>query len=76
MGRSVITLVLELMKAQVGFNDTQIGFPQTLFMISVGLLMIPAGIIVVRWIRRKSIGIMAIMRIWSFATLATGLGVF
>jgi sugar phosphate permease len=37
MDRSVMTVVVELMKADIGLTDGQIGFLQTTFMVSVGL---------------------------------------
>jgi MFS family permease len=70
MDRSVISVVIELMKADLGLTDGQIGFLQTTFMVGVGLLMIPCGVFVDRWSRRKAIGLMAI--IWSGATFLTG----
>jgi MFS family permease len=71
MDRSVMTVVVELMKADIGLTDGQIGFLQTTFMVGVGLMMIPCGVMVDRWSRRKAIGLMAI--IWSIATYLTGL---
>jgi len=71
MDRSVMTVVVELMKADIGLTDSQIGFLQTTFMVGVGLMMIPCGVMVDNWSRRKAIGLMAI--IWSAATFLTGL---
>ncbi len=71
MDRSVMTVVVELMKADIGLTDGQIGFLQTTFMVGVGLMMIPCGVMVDRWSRRKAICLMAI--IWSVATYLTGL---
>ena len=71
MDRSVMTVVVEQLKADIGLTDGQIGFLQTTFMVGVGLMMIPCGVVVDRWSRRKAIGLMAI--IWSVATFLTGL---
>jgi MFS family permease len=70
MDRSVMTVVVEQLKADIGLTDGQIGFLQTTFMVGVGLMMIPCGVVVDRWSRRKAIGLMAI--IWSLATFLTG----
>jgi MFS family permease len=71
MDRSVMTVVVEQLKADIGLTDGQIGFLQTTFMVGVGLMMMPCGVLVDRWSRRKAIGLMAI--IWSIATFLTGL---
>jgi MFS family permease len=71
MDRSVMTVVVEQLKADIGLTDGQIGFLQTTFMVGVGLMMMPCGVMVDRWSRRKAIGLMAI--IWSIATFLTGL---
>ena len=71
MDRSVMTVVVEQMKADIGLTDGQIGFLQTTFMVGVGLMMIPCGVMVDRWSRRKAISLMAI--IWSAATYLTGM---
>ena len=71
MDPSVMTVVVEQSKAEVGLTDGQIGFLQTTFMVGVGLMMISCGVVVARWSRRKAIGLMAI--IWSIATFQTGL---
>ena len=71
MDRSVMTVVVEQLKADLGMTDGQIGFLQSTFMVGVGLMMIPCGVVVDRWSRRKAIGLMAI--IWSIATFLTGL---
>ena len=71
MDRSVMSVVVEQLKADLGLTDGQIGFLQTTFMVGVGLMMIPCGVMVDRWSRRKAIGLMAI--IWSVATYLTGM---
>jgi len=71
MDRSVMGVVVEPMKADLGLSDAQVGFLQTLFMISVGVLLVPLGILVDRWSRRKAVALMTV--IWSAATFFTGL---
>lgn len=70
--RALMAIVVEPMKAALGFNDAQIGATQSIFLLGVALLMIPGSVLVERWSRRKMLGLMAI--IWSIATLVTGLG--
>jgi MFS family permease len=70
--RALMAIVVEPMKAALGFNDAQIGATQSIFLLGVALLMIPGSVLVERWSRRKMLGLMAI--VWSVATLATGLG--
>jgi MFS family permease len=67
-----MSIVLEPMKKALQLNDAQVGATQSIFLLGVGLLMIPGSILVERWSRRKTLGVMAI--IWSLATFATGLG--
>ncbi len=71
MDRSIMIVMVEPIKADLGFTDAQIGIIHTIFLASVGILTIPCGILADRWSRRKSVALMAI--IWSAATYATGL---
>lgn len=71
MDRSVISVVMEGMKRDMGLSDGQMGMLHTIFMLGVGLLMLPCGFWVDRWSRRKAIGLMAI--VWSAATFFTGM---
>jgi len=70
--RALMAIVLEPMKQALQLTDAQVGATQSTFLLGVALLMIPGSILVERWSRRKTLGVMAI--IWSGATLATGLG--
>ncbi len=72
MDRQVLSAVLEPMKLELGFSDTQAGMLQTAFFISMALLALPISYFIDRWSRRKSIAIMAI--VWSAFTYVTGLG--
>ena len=71
MDRSVMPVVVEQLKADIGLTDGRIGFLPTTFMVGVGFMMIPRGVMVDRWSRRKAIGLMAIF--WSVATRLTGM---
>ncbi len=70
MDRSVMAVVLEPMKKDLNLTDAQSGFIMTIFLAMIGLLFIPGGLLVDRWSRRKSIGIMAVF--WSITTGITG----
>jgi len=72
MDRQVLSAVLEPMKIDLGFTDTQAGILQTSFFLSMALLGIPASYLVDRWSRRKTMSLIAI--IWSAFTYITGLG--
>ena len=72
MDRQVLSAVLEPMKIDLGFTDTQAGILQTSFFLSMALLGIPASYLVDRWSRRKTMSLIAI--IWSALTYITGLG--
>jgi MFS family permease len=72
MDRQVLSAVLEPMKIDLGFSDTQAGMLQTSFFLSMALLGIPMAYLVDRWSRRKTLSLMAI--IWSAFTYITGLG--
>jgi len=72
MDRSVLSVVLEPMKKDLGLSDTQAGLLQTAFFISLALLSTPVAYLVDRWSRKKAIGIMALL--WSGFTFLTGIG--
>ena len=72
MDRQVLSAVLEPMKIDLGFSDTQAGILQTAFFLSMALMGIPAAYLVDRWSRRKTLSLMAI--VWSVFTYLTGMG--
>jgi MFS family permease len=72
MDRQVLSAVLEPMKIDLGFSDTQAGILQTSFFLSMAVLGIPMAYLVDRWSRRKTLSLMAI--VWSVFTYITGLG--
>ncbi|MDD5397586.1 MAG: MFS transporter [Dehalococcoidia bacterium] len=61
MDRVALTVVLQPMKLEMGWSDTQLGALQTAYMLSYGALAIPAAYLIDRWSRKKSIGVLAIM---------------
>lgn len=69
--RQIFSIALEPMKIALGLSDTELGTIQAVFNVGLGVLAIPGSILVDRWSRRKTIGIMAIL--WSIATFSTGL---
>ena len=72
MDRQVISTVLQPMKVALGLTDTQAGTLATVFSIGAAVFAWPVGMLIDRWSRTKSIGIMALL--WSIATFFTGLG--
>ncbi|MEI6186098.1 MAG: MFS transporter [Dehalococcoidia bacterium] len=67
--RSIMTVVLEAVKADLGLTDAQAGGLVAMVTAGIAILTIPASIFGDRWARRKVIAVMAV--IWSAATLAT-----
>ena len=69
--RMVITSLFPFLKADWGLTDTQCGMLVSAVYWSIVLFTFPVSILVDRWSRRKTIGLMAL--VWS---VATGLGAF
>lgn len=69
--RMVITSLFPFLKADWNLTDTQCGALVSAVYWSIVLFTFPVSILVDRWSRRKTIGLMAI--VWS---IATGLGAF
>lgn len=69
--RQVVSAVLPLIKADWGLSDTQLGTLISIVNVSIALLALPTAIIVDRWSRAKSIGIMA--TVWSLGMGACAL---
>lgn len=69
--RMVITSLFPFLKSDWGLTDTQCGMLVSAVYWSIVLFTFPVSILVDRWSRRKTIGLMAI--VWS---VATGLGAF
>ncbi|MCX6005632.1 MAG: MFS transporter, partial [Chloroflexi bacterium] len=71
MDRTVITVVMQPMKLEMGLTDMQLGSIQMAYMLSHGVLAFPVAYVIDRWSRKKSIGIMALA--WSVFAVLTGL---
>jgi len=69
--RMVITSLFPFLKADWGLTDTQCGMLVSAVYWSIVLFTFPVSILVDRWSRRKTIGLMAI--VWG---IATGAGAF
>ena len=68
MDRLVIVSLFPFLKEEWGISDTQCGLLVSAVYWSILIFSFPASILVDRWSRKKSIGIMAVL--WSLATLA------
>ncbi len=66
--RMVIVSLLPFIKQDWGLSDTQCGLLVSAVSWSILIFSFPASVMVDRWSRRKSIGLMA--AVWSLATLA------
>ncbi len=69
--RMVITALFPFIKADWGLTDTQCGMLVSAVYWSIVLFTFPVSILVDRWSRKKTIGLMAL--VWG---IATGLGAF
>jgi MFS family permease len=69
--RMVITSLFPFLKADWNLTDTQCGMLVSAVYWSIVLFTFPVSILVDRWSRRKTIGLMAVL--WS---IATGMGAF
>jgi MFS family permease len=64
--RMVVTSLFPFLKADWKLSDTQCGALMSAVYMSIVLFTFPVSILIDRWSRRKTIGIMAV--VWSFAT--------
>jgi len=64
--RQVVTSLFPFLKADLGLTDTQAGLLVSAVYWSIVVLAFPASILIDRWSRRRSIGIMVLL--WSIAT--------
>lgn len=69
--RMVVVSLFPYLKTDWGLSDTQCGLLVSVVYWSIVILSLPASVIVDRWSRKKSIGIMAL--IWSVSTAACAL---
>ena len=66
--RMIVTSLMPYIKLEYGLTDTQSGLLVSVVYWSIVVFVLPVSILVDRWSRKKTIGIMAF--IWSMATLA------
>ncbi len=66
--RMVVVALFPFLKADFGLSDTQCGLLVSTVYWSIVVLSVPVSLIIDRWSRKKSIGLMAI--VWSVATVA------
>jgi MFS family permease len=64
--RMVVNSMFTSIQKDWGINDTQCGWLVSVIYLAIGILTFPVSILIDRWSRTKTIGIMAI--IWSLAT--------
>ena len=66
--RMIVTSLFPFIQKEWGLTDTQSGLLVSMVYWSIVVFVLPVSILVDRWSRKKTIGIMAF--IWSMATLA------
>jgi len=65
--RMVVNSMFSYIQHDLGINDFQSGWLVSIIYLTIGLLTFPVSLVIDRWSRTKTIGIMAI--VWSLATL-------
>lgn len=65
--RMVVNSMFSYIQKDLGINDFQSGWLVSIIYLTIGLLTFPISLVIDRWSRTKTIGIMAI--VWSLATL-------
>jgi MFS family permease len=66
--RMVISALFPYLKAEWGLTDTQCGWFASIVTITMTLFVFPVSLLIDRWSRKKTIGLMAIL--WSIAAAA------
>ncbi len=65
--RMVVNSMFSYIQNDLGINNFQSGWLVSIIYLTIGLLTFPVSVVIDRWSRTKTIGIMAI--VWSLATL-------
>lgn len=65
--RMVVNSMFSYIQKDLGINDFQSGWLVSIIYLTIGLLTFPISLVIDRWSRTKTVGIMAI--VWSLATL-------
>ena len=71
MDRSVIAVVLEPMKLDLGLTDAQAGLVQSILLLCLPLILIPSSLALDIWGRKRILILVTLA--WSLGTLGTGL---
>ena len=66
--RMVVSALLPYIKAEFGTSDARLGMLMSAVYLSIVILTFPVSLIIDRWSRRRTIGVMAAL--WSLATAA------
>ncbi len=69
--RMVVSALLPYIKSEFGASDAQLGSLMSAVYFSIVILTFPVSLIIDRWSRRRTIGVMA--AVWSLATAAAAL---
>jgi MFS family permease len=69
--RMVVSSLLPYIKAEFGTSDKHLGMLMSAVYLSIVILTFPVSLIIDRWSRRRTIGVMAAL--WSLATAAAAL---
>jgi predicted MFS family arabinose efflux permease len=69
--RMVVSALLPYIKSEFGVSDAKLGSLMSAVYLSIIILTFPVSLIIDRWSRRRTIGVMA--AIWSLATAAAAL---
>jgi MFS family permease len=69
--RMVVSSLLPYIKAEFGTSDAKLGMLMSAVYLSIVLLTFPVSLVIDRWSRRRTIGVMAAL--WSLATAAAAL---
>jgi len=65
--RMVVSSMFSYIQADLGINDFQSGWLVSIIYLTIGIMTFPISLVIDRWSRTKTVGIMAI--VWSLATL-------
>jgi MFS family permease len=65
--RMVVNSMFSYIQKDLGINDFQSGWLVSIIYLAIGILTFPVSLIIDRWSRTKTVGMMAI--VWSMATL-------
>ena len=70
MDSTVIGIILQPMKVDLGLSDAQAGSVLAVFTLGIAVMSYPVSYLIDRWSRKKMIALMAVL--WSIFTATTG----